>query len=98
MKHPLATSAEQVDFCAFCQNPCRLAAEDTVVPESQTPSAMSYLMRALRRGQIDLTDDVRVHLADRAGVDLLQQRCLYGYDIAGGIASLLAEFERNGGG
>lgn len=91
MKHPLPTVQDQVDFCAFCQNPCRTGAGDEVVPESRTPSAMAFLTRAVRREHLVLTEDLRAHLSDCDGVRLMQRQCLYGYDIAGGIDRILAE-------
>lgn len=90
MQHPLKTAAEQIDFCAFCQNPCRTAAGHDVVPESHTPSAMSLIARAVLKGHIEPSEDVLAHLTELDGVRLCQRDCLYGYDMAGGIEGTMA--------
>jgi hypothetical protein len=89
------TELDQIRFCAFCPNICRIFYPTSGISqkESLTPSALAYLGYAIVNGYLSYTREVHMLLDKTKGAKQCGEACPYAYDIAGNLQRLREEYD-----
>ena len=88
---------DQIRFCAFCPNICRIYYPTTGLPqkESLSSSALAYLGHAVISGFIEYTPEVDALLNGMEGAQHCREACPYHYDIPVCLDTLRKEYLHN---
>ena len=86
-------SLDQIRFCAFCPNICRINYPTSGVPqkESLALSALAYMAHAVINEFVVYTEDVEKLLSDLEGARSSKEACPYSFDIPALIDKLREE-------
>ena len=89
------TEVDQIRFCAFCPNLCRIQYPTSGVPQREymAPSALAYLGYALLNDLIMYNEEVADVLSKLEAAEACKIACRYHYDIPGSLRTLAAELK-----
>lgn len=87
---------EQIRFCSFCPNICRIAYPEVGIPqiETLTLSTISYFCYLLMNRYIDYTKEVLFAFQNLKSVISCKQACPYGFDIPRLVEEWALELKR----
>lgn len=90
----LNSEIDQIRFCAFCPNYCRIFYPPGIPQwESFTPSALAFLCYALVRGFLSHAEEIEDSFSKLEACNRCQKACPYNLDISGSILKLIEKYK-----